>query len=79
MLELNSTKLEIKFNGEVNNLTFPTVKQMREYAKNYEESDDKIEVITKFLIGLGLKKDVCDLLEFNHLEKILEELTKSKK
>jgi hypothetical protein len=79
MLELNSRKLSFKFNGEDQLLKFPTVKELRDYSNEYDKAEDKISMISKFLVSLGLNQEVCDQLELGHLETILKELTSSKK
>lgn len=79
MLELKTRKLEIKFNDKVHTLNFPTVKQMNEYSESYEKNENKIGVISDLLKSLGLEESVCDLLELDHLEKILGALTDTKK
>jgi catalase (peroxidase I) len=79
MLELNSRKLEVKFNGEIFNLKFPTVKEMRLYSDGYDKADDKTKVIVDFIASLGMPSDKCEQLEVEHLEMLLKELTSTKK
>ena len=79
MIEFNSRKLEFKFDGEINRIDYPTVRQIQAYNKSFKDNTDEIKVICDFLISLGLKEDVCDKLEIRHLETILKELTDTKK
>jgi hypothetical protein len=79
MLEFNSRKLEIKFDGELHRLDYPSVKQVQEYNVQFEKEDNNITAICNFIVNLGLKQEVCDKLEMHHLEAILKELTSTKK
>ncbi len=79
MLEFQSRVLQFKFNGEVVQINYPTVKQLREYSSKFDEQENKVEFICKFLIKLGMKKEICDSLEMSFLEEILMELQSSKK
>lgn len=79
MLEFKTRELEIKFNDELHRIKFPTVKQVQDYNDNFEKEKNQVKVICDFIIGLGLKKEVCDKLEMPHLEAILKELTDTKK
>jgi hypothetical protein len=79
MLEFNSRKLEIKFDGTIHTLSFPTVKQMNEYNDSFETEKNKVKLICDFIARLGLPEDVCEKLEMHHLEAILKELTEVKK
>lgn len=79
MLEFNSRKLEIKFDGELHRMDYPTVKQVQLYNDSFEKEENKVKLICDFIVSLGLKQDVCDKLEMHHLESILKELTDTKK
>jgi len=79
MLEFVKRELEFKFDDEVYKIKFPTVKEMSEYSKTYDEKEDKFEVIVNFLEKLGLQRDITEQMEVNHLTTIVKALTEEKK
>lgn len=79
MLEIKSRVLQFKFNDEVQELSYPTVKQLMAYTKQFAGAEDKVKLICEFLVSLGLDQTVCDSLEMPNLEMIIGELTSSKK
>lgn len=79
MLEFARKELKFKLDDTVYNLKYPNVKQINEYSKNHEKSDDKFETTLDFLVDLGLKKDVSENMEIDHLTAIIEALTATKK
>ena len=79
MLEFVKRELEFKFDDEVYKIKFPTVKEMSEYSKTYDEKEDKFEVIVNFLEKLGLQRDITEQMEVKHLTTIVKALTEEKK
>ena len=79
MLEIKSRVLQFKFNDKVQELNYPTVKQLMAYTKKFKSTEDKVSLICEFLVSLGLSQETCDALEMPNLEMIISELTSSKK
>jgi hypothetical protein len=78
MLELKKRELQFKLDDQVYKLKFPSVSQVREYAKKFEKEEDSLKCIIDFLSKLGLPKEVTEDMEVNHLETIMTEITKGK-
>lgn len=79
MLELESNKLEIKFNNAVYSLKFPTVGEFKQYKEKFNEKENTLENIVTFLVKLGLPCEICEQLEIVHMNKIVKALTEEKK
>jgi len=79
MLDFRTRELEIKFNGELHRIGYPTVKQVQVYNEGFEKEENKVKLICDFIVELGLDREVCDKLEMHHLEAILKELIDTKK
>lgn len=79
MLEFNKRVLQFKFDGEVQQLAYPTVKQIKELQELQEKEKNEVVVLEKFLIDLGMKKEVFDQLEVSSVNKIVEALVEQKK
>lgn len=79
MLEFTKRELEFKLDEDIYRLKFPNVKQMAKFSKEHSEKDDKFEVIIDFLNDLGLKKEVSEEMEVEHLTTIIKALTEEKK
>lgn len=77
MLEFAKRELEIKFDGEVHKLNYPTVLQMKKFAKQGDSND--IDYTLEFLESLGLKKEISEQLEVGQLEQVVKALTEKKK
>lgn len=80
-MEFKRRSLQLKIYGEAHNLSFPTVKQTREYADQLKGSDEEkaTELLLDFLSKLGLPKDISDGMETEHLQELCEALMPSKK
>ena len=79
MLEFIRRELKFKLDDVEYNLKFPSVKQISLYSKEYDESDDKFICVINFLANLGLKSEISEGMEMNHLTQIVEALTQEKK
>ncbi len=79
MLELESNKLEIKFNNAIYFLKFPTVREFKEYREKFKDTENSLDHISAFLSSLGLPCEVCEQLEIIHMNKIVKALTEEKK
>lgn len=77
MLEFNKRELKFKFDGDEQKLRFPSVKDLSAYQKKYKKvgEEDSAEVVVDFLVELGLKKEVAEMLETRQVEVILKKLT----
>ena len=78
-MEFFSKELEFKFNGEDQKCRFPTIRELKDYQKDYAKTEEKLDVIEGFLIKLGLKEEVVQSLHMDHLTKIIEEISGAKK
>lgn len=71
-MELVSDKLSVKLDGVVHELSYPTVKQVRELDK--KKDDLGISEICDLIESCGMAKDVVENLQASHLNKIVEAL-----
>lgn len=78
-MEFKSRVLKFSFNGEMCSLNYPTVIKMKMYTDSLNGSSDSITPTLDFLVSLGLKKEIAEQLELEHLNKIIETLTDDKK
>lgn len=78
MIEIKPKVLQLKFNDEICEVKHPTVKQHMEFSKKHETVKDdvekSIECIFDFLTSLGLKEELKDVLQMEHLNAILKEI-----
>lgn len=79
MLELASKELKIKFNGDIISLSYPKVGDVMELNARLKNSEDEMGLLLDFLAGLGLKESTSRMLEVDHVEAIIQELTSKKK
>lgn len=83
MLNLETNRLVLKFNGVEETLRYPTIREFASYEKRVLALNNDFEAIVEeglgFLMGLGLSKETCDQLELNHVETITETLRSPKK
>lgn len=76
MLSFDAKKLEFKFNGEVQEVEYPTVKKVNAFRKKLkEEGSDEIDEVINFLCDLGAKREVVESLRVGQLNALVEELT----
>lgn len=73
MLELESDVLEVKFNGEVITLNYPTLDDLEKCSDLKEVKEFK-----GFFMKLGMKEEIADKLQLNHALAIIEALTEKK-
>jgi hypothetical protein len=81
MLEFNSDKLDVKVNGKVYQVDFPSFEQGIKYAqqvKDVEEEAAPMKLID-FLDDLGLPKEISMKMQSNHIEQLVAALLPSKK
>lgn len=79
MLEFKSKVLRFKFDDEIHELRYPTVKEIREMQKLQKEESDEVNVIESMLNKLGMKEGLFDKLEVDHVEAIVGSLVNEKK
>lgn len=79
MLEFKKRVLQFKFDGDMHELRFPTVKEIKEMQKLQKENKDEVAVIEKVLKKLGMPEGLFDQLEVDHLEAIINKLVNEKK
>ena len=80
-MEFKRRELELNIYGEEHKLLFPTVKQVQDYANKLKEQGDEkaADLLVDFLDGLGLPKAVCEGMESEHLQMVIEKLMPAKK
>ncbi len=74
MLEFNSRVLEVKVNGDIHKVSFPTVGQFRDFQKTVK-GDLSIDDMLLFLDGLGFSKSAAEKLEPEQLNILINTLT----
>ncbi len=81
MLDFSRRELVFKFDGEEQTVRFPSVKDLAKYQEEYAKAEEgkQGQLIIDFLVSLGLKQEVADLLEIEACTAILKELTSVKK
>lgn len=76
MLSFDFKKLEFKFDGNIYELEYPTVKKINQFRKQLKkENADEVDEIIEFLCDLGAKKEVIEKLRITQLNALVEELT----
>jgi NAD(P)H-hydrate repair Nnr-like enzyme with NAD(P)H-hydrate epimerase domain len=79
-MEFKRKKFSFKLDGESYEFGFPNVKQFSEYQKKLEKGKGKeLDLIVDFLEGLGLKREVTESMEADHLVQIVDVLSGQKK
>jgi hypothetical protein len=81
-LEFSKKSLEVVFDGKAYNVSFPTIKEANEYAKNFSKADSaeaKDEVLFLFLEKLGLPKEIVEQFYVEQLEQVIDVLLLQKK
>lgn len=79
MLDFKDEVLQFKYNGEVYELNFPKVKDLKKFQKDYKENEESIDVMIDFLVSLGGKREVIENLSSKALKAISEKLAGSEK
>lgn len=79
MMDFKSRVLRFKFNDETHELRFPKVKEIKKLQELQKKSGNEMEVLESMLMDLGMKKDLFDDLEVDHLNSIVESLINPKK
>lgn len=83
MLEIQKRVLELKINGHLYKLKFPTIYQLKKLNElSKDVKDDKsaeIDLIVEMLADLGLPKEVSYDLEPEAFQKIIETLSGQQK
>ena len=83
MLELTRVKIEIKLDGQTYSMRMPTYKEtIKHQVESKAIANDEVkssEHLMKYLSELGLPIEVCESLELDHLEKILDFILGAKK
>lgn len=71
-MELLTEKLNVKIDGVVHELSYPTVRQIKGLEKS--KDDIKIQTVCDLLIDCGLDAGVVENLQANHMNAIIEAL-----
>lgn len=83
MLEIKEIeKLKLKLYGQEVELVKPTRKMaiaMQEKLASDEGKEKSLEVIGELLIACGMPKDLCDDIQLEHMNVIVEHLMGAKK
>jgi hypothetical protein len=79
MLDFKDEVLQFKYNGEVYELNFPKVKDLKKFQKDYKENEESIDVMIDFLVDLGGEREVIENLSAKALKAISEKLAGSEK
>jgi len=77
-MEFKKRVLKVKVYGEEIELTYPTVGQFKSFQKKLD-GDVTLDDMIDFLEMLGMKKEITESLEPEHLNLIIQELTGSEK
>jgi hypothetical protein len=82
-MEIAKTNIEVSIYGEKYQLKAPKALEAAEFIDsiNGEVKLSNKEMIIKtqeFVIGMGLPKSICEDLELDHLNKVIEFITKKK-
>ena len=76
MLDFDLKKLKFKFNGEDNEIEYPTVKKINQFRKALKaDGADEVDCTIEFLCELGAKKEVVESLRISQLNALVSELT----
>ena len=79
-LVLKKKTLNIKYEGKDYELSFPSVLQTKNFVKNLEKKgNNEIEESIKLITELGLPKDVCEAIDIDQLNMIMEAITPQSK
>ena len=68
-MELVSEKLNVKINGVVHELSYPTVKQIKELEK--DKDNINLDNVCSFLNSCGLPAEVVESLQANHMNELI--------
>ncbi len=79
MLEFKRRVLKFNLDDVDYKINYPNVRQVSQFSKEYDESVDKVDVVINFMDELGFDKEICEQMEMDHLNQILEKLTEAKK
>ena len=76
MLNFDSKKLEFKFNGEMQEIDYPTIKMINGFRKKLKKDGaDEVDETINFICDLGAKREVVENLRLPQLNALVEELT----
>lgn len=81
MLEFKKRVLEMNIYGEEISIPFPTVAEYKAFDKEMKKKNNKktdFEMMSDFLVSLGMKLETIESLEPGNLLTIIETLTGSK-
>lgn len=81
MLDLGEKrKLDVKFEGKIYELTYPSVQMGLEYDEKYKKQEKSdTEIMIEFVEELGLPREVAIQLEDFQFVKLVQELRKAPK
>lgn len=76
MLSFESKKLVFKFDGEEQEIEYPTIRKISQFRKELQAKEtDEVEITIRFLCNLGAKRETIEALRISQLNKLVEELT----
>jgi len=81
-LEFKKRELELDIYGELVKMSFPTVSQFRVYQEKLShcsKDTDAFSLMTELLAELGLKKELIDGMEPEHLNLVMDTISGVKK
>ena len=83
MIEFKRTELKFNVYGEAVSMRLPNTKEFLDYQgkiKEFEEDEKKaIDIMLTFFDELGLKRDLAEEMEMQHLVQIAETIADQKK
>jgi hypothetical protein len=80
MLELKKSVLELKIDGQVYTVKYPTLKAVKHFQEKTKDAGEaSLDITLEFLASLGLPVNVSEELEPSHLQTIIETISGSKK
>lgn len=82
-MEIVKTKIKVKVFEQEYNLAAPKAIEAAEFVdavspENKLKNSDMVQLTSGFLVKMGLPADVCAELELEHLQKLVEYITKKK-
>lgn len=82
-MELKRTELKVNIYGQDCVLRFPVMREFREFSRKAEAAKDDdvkaLDMTKEFLCSLGMKADIFEELEPDHMKQILDAVTVKQK
>ncbi len=71
-MEFVSEKLNVKFNGVVYELSYPTVRQIKQLDKSKDDID--LNAVCEMVEASGMPMEIIESLQSDHLNSLVEAL-----